>query len=398
MQSNLSKRQTQTFNGSRSVSSSMLSFERYCLIITILKSRRLSDLPECISKHPTFDTHLERVTTIARQVTRGNSIQNLTQLNNYKNKFRISIELESYQNVRKFRLTGSDLDPFLSYIPRDIRSGIPEYGKLLCKKPGNSFYLHYRKYPYSWFDTMTTIATALRVLESMSDEEITYHNPYIKGRVGIEIPYNLPSGFTLPQRRKELDPVQHNNGIYYYCSGGISLNRITTVLKTLSTFIPMTTINDNIVTNTETMHSFLQCNSIFSLSSSSKHTQFLIKVPSCDSTTDIKLLVVDPWKRNPKSISHLQGMSPTTKIELLIRQKSDQHKEGSCVNASLARMLQTAYDYTTTDPYPLSYRRFSPTRICFIVKCTPKFYCNLKKIIYHNVVYNIFKHNSSYND
>lgn len=350
MQSRSSRQQTQRFNSSRSVSSSMLSFERYCLVITILKSRRVTELPDCILKHPSFLTHHERVTSLSRQVTRGNSTHNLTQINNtQKNRLRISLELETYQNTRKFRLTGSDLDPFLSYIPRDIRTGIPEYVKLLCKKPEQTFYLHYRKYPYSWFETMTTIATALRVLETMRDDEITYVSPYIKGRVGIEISYELPTGFAIPQRREELDPVQHTNGIYYYCSGGITLTRITKALKSLSTYVPLTTINANIVTDASTMKSFLQSNSIFSLSSSQKHTQFLIKVLSDD---NIKLLVVDPWKRNPKSISHLQSMVSDIQIELLIRQKSDQHKEGSCVNASLARMLQTAYDYTILDPNP----------------------------------------------
>lgn len=144
---------------------------------------------------------------------------------------------------------------------------------------------------------MTTIATALRVLETMKDEEITYTSPYIKGRVEIEIIVELPTGITLPQRRKELDPVQQTNGIYYYCSGGICLNRIIKTLKTLSNYVPPTTINDNIVTDTATMTSFLQSNYMFSLSSFQKHTQFLIKVISDD---NIKLIVVNPWKRTPK--------------------------------------------------------------------------------------------------
>jgi hypothetical protein len=39
-------------------------------------------------------------------------------------------------------------------------------------------------------------------------------------------------------------------------------------------------------------------------------------------------------------------MASNIKVELYARKRVDQRKEGSCVNASLARMLQTAHEYS----------------------------------------------------
>lgn len=327
----------QTSRSSRPLAIWRLSFNRYCAIIAVLKSKNLTDLPECISLHPTFNQHVESVTRLSS----GSINSDLTQVTNFKNKLRISVELECFKNIRKFRLTGSDLDPFLSYIPRDLQLRIPEYVALKCRGRSNApaFNLHYRKYPFSWCETLTTIAIGLRVLESMVDIDIKYISPYIKGRVGIEILYITPKGFRLPQRKMELDPVQHTDGIFYFCSGGISVVKINKTLNILSQYVPMDNINSEMITDSTTLEAFILGSSIFSMASWNNHSRFLIK-------EDAKIYVVDPWKRNTKSIAPLEEMTNSIKVSLYVRRRIDQKKEGSCVNASFARMLQTAYHYS----------------------------------------------------